>query len=71
MMFRIPWPFRRGLGRSGPMGFGGAHLRRDIGMDDWEGSIGTADPDRLWPPPSARGPGPQAVAPSGRRIAGP
>lgn len=24
-------------------------LRRDIGMDDWEGSLGTSLPSRLWP----------------------
>ena len=28
-------------------------IRRDIGMDDWQGSIGTSLADLLWLPPRA------------------
>lgn len=68
MTFRIPWPLRRALalGRPAPMGFGGTHLRRDIGMDDWEGSIGTADPDQLWPLPRRL----RALGPPSQQAAG-
>lgn len=40
---------RFGILRSDLPAHGRPHLRRDLGMDDWEGSIGTARPDRLWP----------------------
>jgi hypothetical protein len=46
-MLRFLAMFRRRSGGSA-LGLERAH-RRDIGMDDWDGSIGTSQPDRLWP----------------------
>jgi hypothetical protein len=70
MRLRLRSLARQMLGlRSTPLGGQGRpHLPRDIGMDDWQGSIGTSDPDRLWPVADAARPSNAALAIRFRRL---